>query len=41
MYCGFVQCHGQARGRALKSVIILEVGVFHKDTVRPSLPRTC
>lgn len=40
MYCGFVGCHGQTRGRALKSVIILEGGMFPKDTARPSLPRT-
>lgn len=33
MYCGFVECHGQTRGRARKSVIILEGGIFHKDTV--------
>lgn len=36
LHCGFVECHGQSRGRALKSVIILEGVEFHKDTV----PRT-
>lgn len=40
MYCGFVECHGQTRGRALKSVVILEEGMLQKDTARPSLPRT-
>lgn len=32
MYCGFVECHGRTRGRALRSMTVLEGGIFRKDT---------